>query len=63
MLTSQGIYAVIGNNGEKFAMQRSYYINGKLLNEENLENAISIVVDGNTILELIIIFMLLIVDI
>lgn len=46
MLTSQGIYAIIGNNGEKFAMQRSYYINGKLLNEENLENAISIVVDG-----------------
>lgn len=46
MLTNLGVYAIIGNNGEKFAMQRSYYVNGKLLNENGLENAISIVVDG-----------------
>lgn len=46
MLTPQGVYAVIGNNGEKFAMQRSYYVNGKLLKEPNLDDAISIVVDG-----------------
>lgn len=26
MLTPQGVYAIIGNNGEKFAMQRSYYV-------------------------------------
>lgn len=38
-LSDQGIFAVIGNNGEKFAQQRSYYINGKLLKEKNLENA------------------------
>lgn len=46
MLTSQGVYAIIGDNGEKFAMQRSYYINGKLLKEPNLEQAIAISVDG-----------------
>lgn len=46
MLTNQGVYALIGNNGEKFAMQRSYYVNGKLLKEPNLEDASAIVVDG-----------------
>ena len=46
MLTSQGVYAIIGDNGEKFAMQRSYYVNGKLLKENNLQNAYSISVDG-----------------
>ncbi len=41
-LSDQGVFAVIGNNGEKFAQQRSYYINGKLEKEENLENAVAI---------------------
>lgn len=45
-LTNQGVFAIVGNNGEKFAMQRSYYINGKLLQESNLEEAIAIAVDG-----------------
>ena len=46
MLTNQGVFAIIGNNGEKYAMQRSYYVNGKLLKEPNLEDAYSISVDG-----------------
>lgn len=46
MLTTQGIFAIIGDNGEKYAMQRSYYVNGKLLKESNLENAYAIAVDG-----------------
>lgn len=46
MLSSQGLFAIIGNNGEKYAMQRSYYVNGKLLKEPNLEEAIGIAVDG-----------------
>lgn len=46
MLTNQGVFAIIGNNGEKYAMQRSYYVNGKLLKEQNLEEAYSISVDG-----------------
>lgn len=42
-LSEQGIFAVIGNNnGEKFAQQRSYYINGKLTKEKNLEDAVAI---------------------
>lgn len=41
-LSDQGVFAVIGNNGEKFAQQRSYYINGKLEKESNLENAVAI---------------------
>ena len=46
MLTNQGVFAIIGNNGEKYAMQRSYYVNGRLLKEQNLENAYSLSVDG-----------------
>lgn len=46
ILSNQGVFAIIGNNGEKFAQQRSYYVNGKLLKEEHLENAIAITVDG-----------------
>lgn len=46
MLTNQGVFAIIGNNGEKYAMQRSYYVNGKLLKENNLEEAYSLSVDG-----------------
>lgn len=41
-LSDQGVFAVIGNNGEKFAQQRSYYVNGKLKKEEDLENAVAI---------------------
>lgn len=46
MLSSQGVFSIVGNNGEKYAMQRSYYVNGKLLKEQNLEEAIGIAVDG-----------------
>lgn len=47
-LTEQGVFAIVGNgiDNEKYAMQRSYYINGKLLKEPNLENGIGIVVDN-----------------
>ena len=45
-LTEQGIFAIISSNDEKFAMLRSYYINGKLLNEENLEKAVAISLKG-----------------
>ena len=46
MLTTQGVFAIIGDNGEKYAMQRSYYVNGKLLKESNLEKAYALAVDG-----------------
>lgn len=42
VLTEDGVYALISSDGEKYAMQRSYYVNGKLLKEEHLENATSI---------------------
>ena len=47
-LTEQGVFALVssGIGNEKYAMQRSYYVNGKLLKEPNLENAIGIAVDG-----------------
>lgn len=47
-LSEQGVFAIVSSssNNEKFAMQRSYYVNGKLLKENNLENAIGIAVDG-----------------
>lgn len=40
-LTKLGIYAVTAQDvtGEKYAQNRSYYLDGKLLEEENLENA------------------------
>ena len=42
-LTNQGVFAILGaDNGEKTFQQRSYYVNGKLMNEENLEDAIAI---------------------
>lgn len=46
VLTNQGVFAIIGNNGEKYAQQRSYYINKKLMKEENLENAVALSVNG-----------------
>lgn len=46
-LSNQGVFAIIGStNGEKYAQQRSYYVNGKLLKEPNLEEAQAITVDG-----------------
>lgn len=46
-LSDQGVFAIIGStNGEKYAQQRSYYVNGKLLKEPNLENAQAISVNG-----------------
>lgn len=44
-LTKQGIYAVTAQDitGEKYAQNRSFYLNGKLLEEENLENAFACV--------------------
>ena len=45
-LSSQGVFALTGSDGEKAIMQRSYYVNGKLLKENNLEDAIAISVDG-----------------
>lgn len=41
-LSEQGVFAVIGDSGEKFAQQRSYYVNGKLTKENNLEEAVAI---------------------
>ena len=40
-LTKLGVYAVTAQDvtGEKYAQNRSYYLNGKLLKEPNLENA------------------------
>lgn len=44
-LTKQGIYAVTAQDitGEKYAQNRSFYLNGKLLEEENLENAFAVI--------------------
>lgn len=42
-LTNQGVFAIIGQeSGEKTFQQRSYYVNGKLMQEQNLEEAIAI---------------------
>lgn len=41
-LSDQGVFSCIGNNGEKYAQQRSYYVNGKLIKEKNLEDAVAI---------------------
>lgn len=45
-LTEQGVYAIANNNGEKYALQRDYYINTKLMKEPNLDKAYAIAVDG-----------------
>lgn len=44
-LTEQGIYAVTAQDitGEKYAQNRSFYLDGKLLNEQGLEDAYAIV--------------------
>ena len=41
-LSDQGVFSVIGDQGEKYAQQRSYYVNGKLIKESNLEDAVAI---------------------
>lgn len=43
--TKLGIYAITAQDvtGEKYAQNRSYYLNGKLFEEENLENAFSVI--------------------
>lgn len=40
-LAEEGIYAITSSDltGEKYSQQRSYFLNGKLLEEENLQNA------------------------
>ena len=44
-LTKQGVYAVTAQDitGEKYAQNRSYFLNGKLLEESNLEEAFGFV--------------------
>lgn len=44
-LSSQGVYAVTAQDitGEKYAQNRSFYLNGKLLEEPDLENAYAVV--------------------
>lgn len=43
-LTRQGIHAVTTpDSGEKYSQNRSFYLDGKLLDEPNLENAVSCV--------------------
>ena len=44
-LTRQGVYAVTAQDitGEKYAQNRSYFLNGKLLDEANLEEAFGFV--------------------
>lgn len=51
-LTSQGIFAVTAQDitGEKYAQNRSFFLNGKLLEEPNLENAKAVVYKDNYIL-------------
>lgn len=47
MLSNIGVYSMVGSDyGEKFASERSYFVKTKLLDEDNLENAISIVYNG-----------------
>ena len=44
-LTNLGVYAITPSdiNGERYSQDRSYYVNGKMLQEPGLENAISVV--------------------
>lgn len=45
-LTKQGIHAVTTpDSGEKYSQNRSFFLDGKLLKEKNLENAVSCVHD------------------
>ena len=53
-LTKAGIYAITEQDitGEKYSQNRSFYLDGKLRKEENLENAIATVYDNQYILAL-----------
>lgn len=44
-LTTQGIFAVTAQDvtGDKYSQNRSFFLNGKLLNEQHLENAYAVV--------------------
>lgn len=45
-LTELGVYSIVGSDyGEKFAMERGYFIKNKLIEEPNLENATGITLD------------------
>lgn len=48
-LTSQGVFAITAQDvtGERYAQNRSYYLNGKLLKEDNLKNAYACVYNDN----------------
>lgn len=48
-LTREGVFAVTAQDitGEKYSQNRSFYINGKLLEESNLENAYACVYNDN----------------
>ena len=51
-LTKAGIYAITAQDitGEKYSQNRSFYLNGKLTEEENLEDAIAVVYNDQYIL-------------
>ena len=51
-LTKSGIYAITAQDitGEKYSQNRSFYLNGKLTKEENLENAVATVFNDMYIL-------------
>lgn len=53
-LTRSGIFAITAQDltGEKYGQNRSFYLNGELLNEENLEEAYSVVYNDMYILSL-----------
>ena len=44
-LTKLGVFAITAQDvtGEKYAQQRSFYLNGKLLEEPGLEDAVAVV--------------------
>lgn len=46
-LTEQGVFGIKGSSyGERFEVERSYFVKSKLLKEPNLENAVGIVFDN-----------------
>ncbi len=51
-LTSQGIFAITAQDvtGERYAQNRSYYLNGKLLEEPNLKTAYACIYNDNYLL-------------
>lgn len=51
-LTKDGVYAITQQDitGERLMQNRSFFLDGKLLKESHLENAISVVYDNNFIL-------------